>query len=287
MTHRHTHLSFPSLSIAALALLAGLVASVSVAGGPRVPVGFDAYITMVADGEFALGSAHPEVPGCDGLVPGFCDGTYYWEEIVGATPGERLAEEAEAKLFMSERFGLDVDALAASGEILWIDSYADPRYNYRARTIAGQQVHEYGWKAHDQAFTVIANVELALGGEFVGHTLPPGSMLVQGRYLIRRSQLDWVDGSPVLTEDGAEILIEFQSGAPVVANADLRYPIVGNCELTSSPWGRGLALVSALRSTEDGVIIKNSIRNMMLFDGVDGFGSYPGVELDPDLTLID
>ena len=275
-----------SLQRAALALFALFVASTSFAAGPRTPVGFTGYVVIVGDGEFALGSPHPVIPGCD-LIPTFCDGAYYWEEIVGATPAERQAAEDGAKAFMLERYGLDVDALAASGDIVWMDAYADPRFNYRARTIAGQQIHEYGWVVHDQGFTVITNVELPLGGEFAGLSIPPGSLIVHGRYLIRRSRLDWVDGNPVLTEDGGEVLIPFQSGAPVVPTADLRYPNVGNCELTSSPWGTGIAQVTVMRTTDDGVTFKNSVRNVMMFDGAAGFGDYPGVAFDPDITIFD
>jgi len=270
------------LVLCALALFAGA----TYAAGPRTPVGFTGYITFVGDGEFIPGSPHPVVPGCD-VVPSFCDGAYFWEEVLGATPAERDAEELKAKNFMMERYGLDVDQLAANGDILWLDAYADPRFNYRARTIAGEQVHEYGWKVYDQGFNVIANTELALGGEFAGQTIPAGSLVVHGRYLIRRSRLDWVDDKPVLTEDGGQIIIPFQSGAPVVATSDIRFPIIGNCELPSSPWGSGVALAAALRTTEDGITIKNTVRNVLMFDGGDGFGNYPGVEMDPDMTVFD
>ena len=262
-----------------------LLACHAFASAPPTPVGFTGHITMLADGEFVIGSPHPTVPGCD-VVPTFCDGTYFWEEILGATSEQRDAAEYRAKEFMLERYGLDVDSLAASGEVLWLDAYTDPRFNYRARTIAGERVHEYGWTAHDQGFSLIANTEVALGGEFAGQTIPAGSMIVHGRYLIRRSRLDWVEGKPVLTEDGGQIIIPFQSATPVIANPDMRYPIIGNCELPTSPWGSGLALISVLQTPGDGLTTKNTVRNVMFFDGAVGFGNYPGVEMDPEITVI-
>jgi len=278
-------LAFATLTLTVVSI-GSLAAPAGAAGEPRAPEGFSSFAVFIGDGEYVLGTPHPEIPGCD-LVPSFCDGAYFWEEIMGAEPDEIIAREAEAKAFLMERFGLDVDALAASGEILWLDAYVDPRGNYRARVIPGERIHQYGWEVHDQAFLAIANTEITLGGEFEGFVIPPGSMLAQGRYVIERSRLDWVEGHPALTNSGRHIVIPFQSAAPVLASPDPRVAVVGNCELPSSPWGAGLAQVVGLATSEDGITVKGGGRNVLTFDGAAGFGDYPGVYNDPAMTIVD
>ena len=225
-----------------------------------------------------------EIPGCD-VMPGTCDGEYFWSEILGATPDEQFAAEQLAKGFMMERFGIDVEDLAESGEILWLNIFADPRSNYRARTISGVAVHEYGWKVWDQAFIAVAQTEITLGSEFQGMTIPASTLLAHGRYFVQPSRLDWVDGAPVLTDTGSTFAIHFRSGAPMLPAADPRLPNTGNREFTASPWGSGVAYASVLWSTRDDDS-KTGFRNLLTFDGGDGFGDYVGVEADPEITVL-
>ena len=275
----------PVVSIVLLSL-ATLAGSSHAQSSSKTPEGFSGLGLFVADGEFVPGSPNPDVPGCD-VVPAFCDISYFWEEIVGFTPEQAEAEIAAGKAFMMERFGLDVDALVAAGEITWIEAYADPRINYRARLLPNQQIHRYGWEVHDMSLLLIANVSLELGGEFEGTVIPPGSLLTKGMYVIQKSHVVEHDGQTVLVNLPGRIAIEFQSGAPILASADPRVPIVANCELTSSPWGTGVAVVGSFPFMGTGELLKQGVRNLLTFDGADGLGSYVGVYNDPDLIVIE
>jgi hypothetical protein len=251
----------------------------------QTPEGFSGLGVFVADGEFVPGSPNPDVPGCD-LIPAFCDINYFFEEVVHFTPEEQEAGLAAAKEFILERFGLDVDALIAAGEITWVEGYADPRINYRARVLPNQRIHRLGWEVHDMSFLLIANVELELGGEFAGTAIPPGSLITKGMYVIQKSELIEHDGHTVLVNLPQKIVIRFQSGAPILASADTRAPIVANCELTSSPWGAGVAVVGSFpfQGTE---LLKQGVRNLLTFDGGEGLGGYVGVYNDPDLIIME
>ncbi len=278
-----------------LAMRFALIAALSLcfaagtAAAPAVvptPIGFSGLGIFVADGEFIPGSPNPDVPGCD-IVPAFCDINYFFEEVVHFTPEEAEAERTAAKAFILERFDLDVDQLLSEGRITWIEGYADPRINYRARVLPNQQIHPLGWEVHDMSFLLIANEELTLGGEFPGLVIPPGTLITKGQYVIQKSRLIQEDGELILVNLPQRITIEFRSGAPIFPTADPRAPIVANCELTSSPWGTGVAVVGSFPFMGSGEVLKQGVRNVLTFDGAEGFGDYEGVYNDQDLIVLD
>jgi hypothetical protein len=250
-------------------------------------IGFDNYIVFTMDGEFNPATPNPDVPGC-GLLPTFCDGDFFWSEILGATPSTVITAEKAAEDFFNDRFGLDVGALAHNGSIFFVNLYFDPRANYRVRTMAGQSVHKYGWQVHDQAYLVITLTQLELGGEFEGLTVPPGTVMAHGRYLIEASDLIEDDATVTIEKSGETFLVQYRTGSPIIPQVDPRMPGSFKCEIYDSPWGTGVAQgVGSGRRTANG-LVKQGTRNVLTFGGLggDGLGSYPGVFNDPNVTVI-
>ncbi|MEM9385490.1 MAG: hypothetical protein AAGA68_10545 [Pseudomonadota bacterium] len=237
------------------------------------PAGFTTIATALADGEYDPASANPNVPGC---FFGFCDGNYFHTQIAERTPDEVAQLEQDAKAFFSQRFGVDVDALAGSGAITFLDAYIDPRANYRVRSLSSEHVHELGWELHDWVLVVISNQDIPLAGEWEGSVMPAGSMLGYGEYWIQKSRLDRRGDAPVLVDLDQYLVVRYRSSSPFVIDSSTGYG-AGGCEVFDSPWGAGLVQVlSGPAGGSDGTIRGNT-RNVMTFDGGDGLGTHPGV----------
>lgn len=266
-------------------LLLAAVFSSCVAHGDALTInppstGFNGMVVYVSDGEFDPTTPHPSVPGC---FSGICDGNYFWNEIAQADPAQINASEAAAKDFYLQRFGMDIDVLAGNGAISWLNTYTDPRVNYRARFVAGEHVHEFGWEVHEQVWLVVVNQELALGGEFEGHSVPPGSVLASGEYWIQKSRLIRLGAQPRIVNQDEYLRIKFQSQSPIVPpGINGRFSAV--CDVTESPWGTGVGqIVSSFAIIEDdaeGGLARQNTRNVLTFDGATGLGTYLGVHND-------
>lgn len=188
----------------------GLVVSQSSAAGALFwtppPQGFYSYITYTANETYDP-STPPADPRFTNCGQGVCSGDFFQEEIMGRTPAEVAALEANAKAFILARFGLDVDDPALAGRIFFTDFMIDPRGGYRARVISGMRVPRSGYRVWDGGWNMVVldpnGVEL--GGEFAGRTAPAGSLIVFGEYAIdtrrrrgrRYINISYRAGSPV------------------------------------------------------------------------------------------
>lgn len=264
-------------SVAAAAILTFTTLGVAHAEFPGLnptSTGFTGMVVAVADGKYDALSPNPDVPSCFDAI---CDPTYFVTEIAGWSEQQVEARIAEGKAFFLQRFGLDVDALEGNGSIALINLYADPRLNYRARFVGTEHVHELGWEMHDWGLIVVALEDLALGGEFVGETVPPGTLISFGEYWIEKSRLDRRDGAPRIVSSDEYLVVRYRAASPIPpANVSGRVAAV--CEVFESPWGTGVAQVMSapVFTGEAGLAVYN-IRNVMTFDGGDGLGTYPGV----------
>ncbi|CAN5798190.1 hypothetical protein BH23CHL4_BH23CHL4_29230 [soil metagenome] len=215
------------------------------------PAGFDAYLVYMADGSF-----DPNEPN-----PGTAD--QYFEEIMGLSEEERAAELERAEAFFRDRFGLDFSGVEAEDGIKTAGSASldtagfmvDPRWEYRAYTVAGHDVPVEGWVVRDGGWMVVigeggATISGTWGGDD-GVEVPAGSFLVFGDYNI---------------DTGDEpIIIHYESGSPILppgADGIMAF----SCVLSHPDWGEGQANGTVLNPAEqeDGTV-KASIRNVLTF----------------------
>lgn len=230
--------------------------------------GFRALVLYVADGEFDPFVPNPLVPNC---LAGFCEATYFWQNIAVASDKVRAKETSQAKKFYAEKWGIPVDDYVAEGKIGFFDNYLDPRLNYRCRALEGQKVHRFGWEVHDQFFLVTALKELTLGGQFgKGRTVPPNTFLLFGQYKIERSQVK--KGKVVGLKKF--INIRYESTDPVYPDVDGRR--MASCRITQSPWGTGVAFLN-VNVPVAGQKAKGSWRTVLTMDGGSGLGKFGGV----------
>ena len=197
------------------------------------PAGFDDYLVFMADGFYEANtpSPNPAIGGCGAIIPGLCDGDYFHEVIMGRTPGEIAALEAEAKAFFLQRFGLDAD-----GEgLLLVDMMIDPRIQYRVRTAQGRNTGSDGWRIDDGGFMLMTLVPLPLGGElgaqFPGTILPPFSAVLMGNYKLHPNDRGGEFAEP--------IIINYQSNRPMQILFDDAATI--QCQLFNSDGEEGQA----------------------------------------------
>lgn len=221
------------------------------------PEGFDRFAVYMAAGRFDPASPHPEVPGC---FMTFCDGYYFQERVMNWDPAEIAAADAAAADFFQQRFGLDVETLAAEGRIAYRSFFFDPRTEYRLYHLAGARVPPEGWLVRDGGYlvTVLDPAGIELGGERAGEHAPSGSFLAFGHYNV---QTTLPNGKP-----REEIVIRYQSVTPVAPLAD--GSVHFRCELIHPDWGSGLAQgVMANVVLPDGRLQLN-IRNVLTFPGL-------------------
>lgn len=222
------------------------------------PEGFDQFAVFMATGAFDPTSPNPD-PAITGCFFMFCDPAYFQEEIMGWTAAEIVAEEAAAKLFFLERFGLDVDALIAEGRVDYIPFSIDPRIDYRMVHLAGRRVPSEGWPVRDGGFLVVATdpAGIPLGGEQAGETMPAGASVVYGYYnvLTRRP-----NGRP-----GREIVIHYTSPRPSLP-VDGPVGFICDAEVDGLPTGRAQGVISR-EPLPDGRIVF-SVRNVLTFPGL-------------------
>ncbi len=236
------------------------------------PVGWDAYLTMMQNGEFDPATPNPDVPGCFQF---FCDGDFFQTEVMQRTPGETAAVEQDAKMFFLTRFGIDVDAPDLAGRIFFRSFYQDPRVNQRVYAMSDRIVPTSGWKVRDGGFIIFLldpnGVEL--GGEFDGQVAPAGTFLVYGEYNIAARK----PGPP------SEIVISYRSGS-LVGTSNVNSLTSFSCELHSGRidsfpgWGdlsepaqgRAIGVVDIPIVTPTG-LLRSSYRNQLTFNSDGGY----------------
>lgn len=170
--------------MAVWAIPAGRAAPAARSGGPQaLPAGYERYLVLVANGSWNVLEPHPEVPGCHMM---FCDGDYFQKQIMGRTDQQIAAQEAKAKAWFLQRFGIDVDDPANSGRILFRTWTADPRFNYRVYSLGGQQVPPEGYPVRDGGWAVFITdpAGYTLAGQTPGIHIPEGAFAFYGDYNI-------------------------------------------------------------------------------------------------------
>jgi hypothetical protein len=248
------------LTGAAILCASMLVASVSLVGaagssGAPTPVGFDRYLVYMANGVFDPNAEPATLPG-----------EIFHQEIMGRTPAEMAAQEALAREFFEQRFGL-----VEQEGVVDVNSFTfNPVHNYRAYTISEESVPAEGWVVRDGGFsaTVIAEDGVTLGGEFEGTHVPQGTTVVFGDYNIL------VTGSGKSGEhrDQREIILHYRSGDPLIVD---RFGVMHfTCGLvdsetdlgiTEDDWdGMAQGVVRPPHELPDGTV-KVSIRNVLTF----------------------
>ena len=248
----------PRFAIATLLLTALVMFAPAGAASPfGPPDGFDQFLVFLGAGLYDPTEPHPVVPGCFQL---FCDGQYFQEVIMGRTPAEILAEEAAAKAFFLERFGIDVADPANEGRIAFLFYTADPRVDYRVYHMAGELVPSSGWEIRDggHLWLVTDPDGFELGGEFAGVHVPAGAFASFGEYNIQKTL---PNGTP-----SGEIVLRFKAKTPILPRAD--GSLMSLCELEHPEWGSGLAQVQMANVPRTDGLLKINLRNVSAFPAI-------------------
>lgn len=248
----------------ALALSAGFTAGASAPGANRggrdaapghaspTPSGFTKYLVYL--GESTVASGEP------GSFTDPASVAHFQQEIMGRTPAEVEAEKARAEDFFWQRFGLDFrstdpDANGAEhidGAML-MAFVQNPDANYRTYTVSGRAVPAAGWMVRDGGWSVVLTEDMFLGGDYggaEGKLVPAGAIVVFGDYNIKVRN----NRSHAGPHADETILIHYESGHPIVVNAD--GVLTFQCALSHPEWGLGRAR---------GVVEGKTIRNVLSF----------------------
>ena len=250
--------------------LVGLFALFSVnsyAQQQAVPDGFDDYAVYMATGTIPF-SPHPnpEITGCGASI--FCDGNYFYDEIMGMDAAAIANEEQRAKDYFASRFGIDVGDLVASGRATFSSFFLDPRGEYRLYTKANRKVSSEGWVVRDGGFalTFLDPNGVPLGGEFdgLGLVVPADSLLVWGSYNVQSTNPNG--------KNKEAIIYDYRSEMPMIAND--WGELVVNCQLSITDFAsnekdgkaQGMGTVS-LSSDFSGLVL--NWRNVLTIGGLD------------------
>ncbi|MEM7355431.1 MAG: hypothetical protein AAF657_31755 [Acidobacteriota bacterium] len=243
-----------------LLTLTFIAGTLPVAGAPAPPApeGFDQFAVYMATGIFDPTSPHPnpEITGCFFM---FCDGHYFQEVVMGWNPTEIAEEEADAKLFFWERFGLDIDELVGTGRITYSAFTIDPRIDYRVYHLAGHRIPAGGWEVRDGGFLVVVTDPegIELGGELAGEHAVAGASFAYGAYniLVPRPE-----GRPT-----KEIVIRYKTPRP---GTPVEGPLGFVCDIEHERWGSGLAQGFLNHIPLDDGRLNFNIRNVLTFPGL-------------------
>ncbi len=231
--------------------------------GPRgsllgFPDGFGTVALLMANGALDPSAPHPSIPGCS---QGVCDGDYYQEVILGRSPAEIADQEAAAKAFYLQRFGLDTDDPANAGRLFFGKFMFDPRINYRLYALSGVRVPTAGWQVWDGGWNVFVLDPdgFTLGGEHAGIHVPAGAIFVYGDYKV---EVTGPHGQP-----GEPILLHYQAEAPMIS--DVYGGTAIRCQMIHPEWGEGGVGQGIFQPTllPDGRL-QFHIRNTLSFPGL-------------------
>jgi hypothetical protein len=194
----------------------------------------------------------------------------FQRDVMQRSDAEIAQDRADAIAFYNQRFGLNLvdpggDLFApftTDDGVMFTPFYFDPRNEYRAYVVSNEQVPSSGWVIRDGGWSAsITNPDgYTLGGEFDGIHVPQGTMFAFGDYNIQRTLPGGREIEP--------LLIHYQSGGPIIPNADQNGGMFFRCELFSEEFGEGLAQgIVAPQMLPDGRIHQN-IRNVVTFPGL-------------------
>jgi hypothetical protein len=242
-------------AVLATAIALAAITAASAADGfvHPTPAGFNRYLVYMANGVFDPAT-----------TPDLLPGDIHQKEVMKRTPKEIAQQEALARQFYRQRFGLNLD----DGSVSFQSFTFNPANNYRAYTIAGESVPAEGWVVRDGGFsaTVMAEGGVTLGGQFPGVHVPKGTSFAFGDYNILVSEPGGKPGKQ------REIILHYRSGDPLITDQfgvlAFRCGLVNSetdLGVTEASWaGMAQGLVRPRQQLPDGTV-KVSIRNVLTF----------------------
>jgi hypothetical protein len=212
------------------------------------PAGFRKLLVYIAEGPASAGS----IRDVDTVLA-------FQHDVMGRDAAAVAAYIEEAKAFYLRRFGLDFFGVEAPTPIgPWqIDGavlqggFLSPERGYTAHVVSEERVGPEGWMVRDGSFGVGFTKDLVLHGSWggaAGKLAPAGSSVTFGDYNIKVER-------PGGRRRQDPIMIHFESGSPIVGDADGTRHFV--CDLSHAEWGPGHA-----RGT---VLAEGGIRNVLTF----------------------
>lgn len=247
-----THRKYVSGLAAVLLIAAVLPYSLSAQNPPPAP--FSKYLVYTAAGVY-----DPNVPPAEGDLA-----IWFHKTIMGRSDAEIAAEKARAEQYFLETFGIPLGTSVAFG--------LDPRNEYRAYFISGENVPPIGWVVRDGGFIF----RVGPGGMMFfgswggpgGKWVPEGTIVVFGDYNIAVTSAGRGSGDDARVR--RTILIHYESTTPIVPNPVLE-GIFFQCTLRSAEFGTGLAQGVSIPQMRNGKVVAN-IRNILTFPGL-GFAA--------------
>jgi hypothetical protein len=251
-----SRLNIPATLIAMTVLLSTTSAQAQKNPAPQP---FSKYLVYTAAGVY-----DPNVPPPQGDLV-----VWYQQTVMGWTSAQAAEKQAEADEYFLSAFGIPSGSSVAFG--------VDPRNEYRAYFISGENVPPEGWVVRDGGFNVTIGDDGSGGmilhgtwGGAAGRWVPKGTFVVFGFYNIAVTGPGRGSGNDD-TAARAPIIIHYQSAEPIIPNR-FQAGILFQCHLSSSDFGEGLAQgISIPHKRADGKTIAD-IRNILTFPGL-GFAA--------------
>lgn len=173
--------------------------------------------------------------------------------IMGRSPGEAEERRLQAVEFFIARYGIDLtsgffsyDPTQQLPDVVLSHVYQDPRWNYRAFSLPDRpkgSVPNDGLIVHDTQWVmiIIAPAGLLLHGSWGGEQgkrVPPGSVAVDGEYLVQGT-------SRFRRDHPKNFYARFQSTSPIISAASTAGTAEGikfDCRVFNDDLGIGVAL---------------------------------------------
>ncbi len=234
-----------------------------------LPIAFALVFAFATTSATAEGQGSPYPAGFDGFVVAMIDtvidpaemvfdGNIFFQDILGMTPAETDAFEAEAVAFFEQRFGLNAD----DPRLSLTRAYVNPELNYRVHHIAGRKIPPEGWALLDGSInlTVVDPAGVTLGGEFAGVHVPAGTLFPYGLYVIQPESPS--QGSRISdTTLSKPLLIHFRGFEPMLTGPTGASTL--RCQLFSEDFGNGLAQGIFVAQPLPGGTVRVAARNVM------------------------
>jgi len=239
-----------ALGVFALATIGAAAAGALPIGRSATPDSYQKFLVYMANGTYNPNDASYKAP----------DGMFFQKQIMQRSDAEIADQHAKALAFFKQRFGVD----PADGDVTVSSSMFDPRNNYRAYVIGGEQVHSGGFVVRDGGLNARVTKDTYLHGTYGGDDgkwVPAGTSVTFGDYNILRT-------AGASDEPAKPLILHYQSDTPIrPANADGVRTF--RCELIDPETGQhGIAqgVIASPRDAGSGNI-QVSIRNVLTFPG--------------------